>query len=86
MRYGVVVVSNHTWQMDGSPVVERCCGHQHRTIRGAVRCLRKLRGYDPKTQTWNAAWHRAEVRGYDEHNMPVAKLDGKELDELIETR
>lgn len=59
--YSVKVVQINSWLPDGSPCVERQCKHKHTTIAGAVRCQRKLLGYDSKTRTWSAAWHRSEI-------------------------
>jgi len=62
MYYHVVRFSPTSWHMDGSGVVERDCGHKHRSRRTAEQCLSRLLAYDHRTQTWSAAWHGAVVQ------------------------
>lgn len=59
--YSVQVHDPNSWFEDGSPVITEDCGHKHRTIAGAAKCMRRLYAYDPKTQTHSARWHRCDV-------------------------
>ena len=81
-RYTVVVFATNSWTEDRHgqrfPVVERSCGHEHRTISGALRCERKLRAYDPATRTQSASWYHAVVRHAD-----YSPLTDDEQDELL---
>lgn len=55
----IVDRNSHTVDSDGGiwNVTAKTCGHRHRTISGALRCLRGLQYFDRRTQTYND-WER----------------------------
>ena len=61
--YTVVKYDPNTWNMDGSPIVERESGTKHRTVRGAERKRRDLLNY--RSGMWSAAWYKSEVVAVD---------------------
>lgn len=69
ITYTIMVQSCNSWHTDGSPVIERDCGHRHRTLSGAARCLHKLYAYDRKTDMHSAAWHRADIYHSDQSSL-----------------
>lgn len=44
-KYIVAIINNNCWNSDGSAIIKQDCGHIHRTISGAIRCLNKLSRY-----------------------------------------
>ena len=58
------MVAPSTWLRDGSVVIEARCGHQHRTLTGAHRCLHDLTRTNSDGTT-SARWYRAHVRNAD---------------------
>ena len=64
--YTVVRYSANSWHGDGTRVIERDCGHRHRTIAAAARCLDNLIDYNPRTRMWSAAWNRATLMHGDQ--------------------
>lgn len=79
-KYHIVVVSNNSWCANGDPIIERDCGHQHRTISGAVKCKDKLYNYNPRTRLHSADWHRAEIRPIN--NTPLTIEERVVIDNL----
>lgn len=78
-----VMVLEPSWRHlhDGSPVVIRRCGHEHKSIAAAERCRRHLTKGD--FEGWvNSAWRDAEVRRSDgsrlsdEEGAELLKLEG----------
>lgn len=61
MAYQVQKHSVSSWNMDGSAIIERDCGHEHRTLEAAERCLDNLIDYNNRTGMWNAGWHLAKI-------------------------
>jgi hypothetical protein len=62
-QYYKVAVRNHPSSFPR--IIERECGHRHRSEEAAERCMEKRLGYDRRTNTWSAAWHRAEILDAD---------------------
>lgn len=81
-RQGYAVIKNDPTNRlsDGQPLELRRCGHRHRSLRAAERCLKNLISYDPRAKTWSAAWHLAEIRRYD--NTPLDADEGAELGDI----
>lgn len=73
--YSVQVHDPNAWFEDGSPVITENCGHKHRTITGALRCMHKLYAYDPKTRMHSARWHRSAVYHSDGSEMTNYEQD-----------
>lgn len=62
--YSVIVLSQTTFSDSRGPVIERRCGHHHKSLAAACRCLWHLTGAD--WEGWRpAAWDRAVVRRSD---------------------
>lgn len=80
VRYSVIVVDPNTRRRDGSPIVERSCGHEHRSLEAADRCLGGLRK-PYRDGSFPARWFRAEVRHAD-----GTALSGEETDILADLR
>lgn len=55
-KYRIMKISENSWHSDGSPIIEHDCGHNHRTLSGAARCLDRLIAYNPRTRMWSAKW------------------------------
>ena len=64
MIYKVMVVSNNSWNVDGSAIIERECEHNHRTLSGACRCMENLQKMSDGNRS--AKWFNAEIRHADE--------------------
>lgn len=62
-KYHVVKFSQNSWNPDGSGIVECDCGHKHRTVATAQRCLDNLMHYNG--ETWSARWHKSVIRHVD---------------------
>jgi hypothetical protein len=60
-KYIVAVVSPNSWNSDGSPIFERECAHNHRSLGGARRCQIKLLAYSRDRNTHSAAWHNSKI-------------------------
>ena len=60
-RYRIIITALNTWHMDGTPIVEREHGTTHRSLKAAHRQHKKLLGYNSKTHTRAAAWHRSFI-------------------------
>ena len=62
--YAVLVLSQNSWHSDGSPIIERSCGHCHRTETAARECIAHLcKPYaDGSTP---ASWYHAKVQPVD---------------------
>jgi len=76
MRYSVVVVSPNLRHADASPIVERDCGHEHKSLATAEACRNHLARRYPDG-SYSARWWRAEVRHAD-----GSALTGDEHDAL----
>lgn len=73
--YTVAIVERNSWNRDGSLIVNFECGHKHRTLTGANRCLSSLSFYH-KDGTHNAWAHYGEIL----HDRK--RLSADEYDEL----
>lgn len=76
--YSIIVVSNNSRHGDGSPVIERDCGHRHRTLAGAERCHRQLTKRQPDGM-YRADFYRSEIRRAD-----GTRLTEDEADALLD--
>lgn len=79
-KYIVGRVSPNSWHGDGSPIFERICAHQHRTISGARRCQIRLLDYSRDGYTHSAAWHNSKI--YHEDRTPLSEEECEELYEI----
>ena len=59
--YQVIKKSVSSWHADGSPIIERDCGHKHRTAAAATKCKKNLLYKNHPDGTWSAAWHNCGV-------------------------
>lgn len=78
--FAVTVVSQNSWNTDGSAIVEARCDHRHRTLTGAHRCFSHLTRKLPDGM-YLAKWFRAEVRHLD--GSPLAE---EEADALLDLK
>ena len=46
--YTVELIETNSWNMDGSAIIIRDCGHKHRSLKAAIKCYDKLLGYNPE--------------------------------------
>lgn len=72
--YAVIVTEPNARNSDGSPVIVRRCGHEHRSIAAAQRCCESLtRPYPDGSRP--AKWWGAAVRHYDGDLLTEAEYD-----------
>ena len=62
--FSVMTISKNSWNTDGTPIIENECGHKHRTISGAYKCLRNLTKSDSSGMS-SAKWYHAKIRHFD---------------------
>lgn len=75
-RYSTIVISQNSRHGDGSPIIERSCGHQHRSVGAAYQCCAHLaRRLADGTRLAN--WYHAAVLRSD-----GSKLTETEHEEL----
>lgn len=82
-KYMVCVIDHNSYVADQDGnfvdcVCVRDCGHEHRTLTGAYRCLNKL-NYRNSDGTRSANWFNAEIRHTDK-----SQLTGLEAETLSE--
>lgn len=70
--YVVMVLSNTSRHEDGSPLIERTCGHKHHTLTGAARCHRELTKWR-EDGTYRADFYNAVVRREDGSALTVVE-------------
>lgn len=85
--YQCQITEQNSWLQhpDGttSAVVEKHCHRRHRTISGALRCLRGLQVYH-KDGTHNDWAHFGDIREItDGHSRPLCDDDAETLDALM---
>lgn len=71
MKYKVKVKDNswtETSSGETSPIFIRECGHQHRTVKGATRCLNTLTKR-LSDGMYDARWYHAKI--YDSNDQEV---------------
>ena len=74
MSYKVMVLSKNSYNTNGTPIIDRECEHNHKTLSGACRCLQS------KTKMlsdgmYSAAWMDAEIRYSDGSRLTEDELD-----------
>jgi hypothetical protein len=72
--YATVVISHDTRHADGSPIIERTCGHQHRTISGVELCHRRLTRRQPDGM-FRADFYHGAIRHADEGALTDAEAE-----------
>jgi hypothetical protein len=80
-RFVVAVLAQNSRNFDGSPIVERDCGHKHRTLTGACRCFEDLtRETSRGSRTYRADFYHAQVRRADG---PLTEDEQDEVREIV---
>lgn len=79
MSYTVAIISKTSWNPDGSPIIEADCGHSHRSLRAAERCLHRLSKY------WADGTHN-EWAHFGQILNDGSRLTGEEVADLDQIR
>jgi hypothetical protein len=79
MKYTVFVFSQNAWNTDGTPIVDRDCGHQHQSIKTAAKCLDRLKHAGTENGETNATWFRACIQHSD-----TTALTDEESEETVD--
>lgn len=61
MYYQVQKHCPSTRNVDGTPIIQRHCGHKHRSHEAAESCRQRLLAYNKSSNTWSAAWHNSQI-------------------------
>ena len=78
LKYQVCAVAHGSWNCDGSAIIERDCGHAHRTIIAAARCMRALKFGGYAAGETRAIWYHACIRHADHSKLSEAEFNAAE--------
>ena len=75
LKYQVCAIAPNCWHGDGSAIIESDCGHAHRSMTAAARCMYSLKFSGCEPGMWRAAWHHAAIRHADHTALSDAECE-----------